>query len=318
MAAAPSSTEDTRPSGIRRPRWHPLEIAFWVAPIPAFFVLSDRRQLLESGLHLRRCSRCRSISSSATRGSCRSDTRPSSASARTRRACSRGTAGPSRSRGSAPPALVAGAFGYAVSFLVVPGADLTRLMVTLGIGLLDRRGGQSGVVDHRRRRRARRTCSPRRCSASSRSVSTARRRVSTASRSWRWCSCWRGGSFIRRSVCRCAGSARTRGACPRSARTSTAACARSSRCRPRWPAWQARLLAQTTRFVGIDTLGFQRSAELLIILAFGGTGRLYGALLGATVFMRGAGRARRGQPRVLAVLAGRRAGPAGACSRPAG
>jgi branched-chain amino acid transport system permease protein len=45
------------------------------------------------------------------------------------------------------------------------------------------------------------------------------------------------------------------------------------------------LLAETTRFVGIDTLGFQRSAELLIILAFGGTGRLYGALLGAAVFI---------------------------------
>jgi branched-chain amino acid transport system permease protein len=45
------------------------------------------------------------------------------------------------------------------------------------------------------------------------------------------------------------------------------------------------LLAQTTRFVGIDTLGFQRSAELLIILAFGGTGRLYGALVGAAVFI---------------------------------
>jgi branched-chain amino acid transport system permease protein len=45
------------------------------------------------------------------------------------------------------------------------------------------------------------------------------------------------------------------------------------------------VLAQTTRFVGIDTLGFQRSAELLIMVAFGGTGRLYGALLGATVFL---------------------------------
>jgi branched-chain amino acid transport system permease protein len=45
------------------------------------------------------------------------------------------------------------------------------------------------------------------------------------------------------------------------------------------------VLAQTTTFVGIDTLSFQRSAELLIILAFGGTGRLYGALLGAAVFI---------------------------------
>ena len=45
------------------------------------------------------------------------------------------------------------------------------------------------------------------------------------------------------------------------------------------------LLAQTTQFVGLDTLGFPRSAELLIILVLGGTGRLYGALLGAIVFM---------------------------------
>jgi branched-chain amino acid transport system permease protein len=45
------------------------------------------------------------------------------------------------------------------------------------------------------------------------------------------------------------------------------------------------LLAQTTQFVGLDSLGFARSAELLIILVLGGTGRLYGALIGAAVFM---------------------------------
>jgi branched-chain amino acid transport system permease protein len=45
------------------------------------------------------------------------------------------------------------------------------------------------------------------------------------------------------------------------------------------------LLAQTTQFVGLDVLGFPRSAELLIILVLGGTGRLYGALIGAIVFM---------------------------------
>jgi branched-chain amino acid transport system permease protein len=45
------------------------------------------------------------------------------------------------------------------------------------------------------------------------------------------------------------------------------------------------LLAQTTQFVGLDSLGFARSAELLIILVLGGTGRLYGALIGAIVFM---------------------------------
>jgi branched-chain amino acid transport system permease protein len=45
------------------------------------------------------------------------------------------------------------------------------------------------------------------------------------------------------------------------------------------------LLTQTTQFVGLDTLGFSRSAELLIILVLGGTGRLYGALVGAVVYM---------------------------------
>jgi branched-chain amino acid transport system permease protein len=45
------------------------------------------------------------------------------------------------------------------------------------------------------------------------------------------------------------------------------------------------LLAQTTQFVGIDSLGFPRSADLLIMLVLGGTGRLYGGLVGAVVFM---------------------------------
>jgi branched-chain amino acid transport system permease protein len=45
------------------------------------------------------------------------------------------------------------------------------------------------------------------------------------------------------------------------------------------------LLAQTTQFVALDVLGFSRSAELLIILVLGGTGRLYGGLVGAAVYM---------------------------------
>ena len=45
------------------------------------------------------------------------------------------------------------------------------------------------------------------------------------------------------------------------------------------------LLAQTTQFVGIDSLGFPRSAELVVMLVLGGVGRLYGAMIGAAVFM---------------------------------
>ncbi len=45
------------------------------------------------------------------------------------------------------------------------------------------------------------------------------------------------------------------------------------------------LLAQTTQFVGLDVFGFPRSADLMIMLVLGGAGRLYGGVLGAAVFM---------------------------------
>ena len=45
------------------------------------------------------------------------------------------------------------------------------------------------------------------------------------------------------------------------------------------------LLAQTTQFVAVDVLAFPRSAELLLMLVLGGAGNLYGALIGAIVFM---------------------------------
>lgn len=45
------------------------------------------------------------------------------------------------------------------------------------------------------------------------------------------------------------------------------------------------LLTQTNQFVSVDVFSFQRSSELLLILVLGGTGRLYGALLGTMVFM---------------------------------
>jgi branched-chain amino acid transport system permease protein len=45
------------------------------------------------------------------------------------------------------------------------------------------------------------------------------------------------------------------------------------------------LLTQTTQFVSIDVLSFSRSAGLLLILVLGGAGCLYGAMLGAIVFM---------------------------------
>lgn len=44
------------------------------------------------------------------------------------------------------------------------------------------------------------------------------------------------------------------------------------------------LLAQTTQFVGVDVLSFERSAEVLIMLVLGGAGHLAGALAGAVIY----------------------------------
>ena len=45
------------------------------------------------------------------------------------------------------------------------------------------------------------------------------------------------------------------------------------------------LLAQTTGFVSLDALDFHRSADVLLVLVIGGTGYLYGGLIGAVVFV---------------------------------
>jgi branched-chain amino acid transport system permease protein len=45
------------------------------------------------------------------------------------------------------------------------------------------------------------------------------------------------------------------------------------------------LIAQTTATVALDSLGFERSAELLVMVVLGGAGRLYGGLVGAIIFM---------------------------------
>ncbi|MFT4097607.1 MAG: branched-chain amino acid ABC transporter permease [Rhodoblastus sp.] len=44
------------------------------------------------------------------------------------------------------------------------------------------------------------------------------------------------------------------------------------------------LLAQTTAFVSLDVLDFHRSADVMLIVIFGGVGTLYGAVIGAAAF----------------------------------
>jgi len=45
------------------------------------------------------------------------------------------------------------------------------------------------------------------------------------------------------------------------------------------------LIAQTTQTVSLQTLSFELSAEVLVVLVLGGAGNLYGGLVGAIVFM---------------------------------
>jgi branched-chain amino acid transport system permease protein len=45
------------------------------------------------------------------------------------------------------------------------------------------------------------------------------------------------------------------------------------------------MLTQTTETVSLESLGFQRSADVLVMLILGGTGRLYGGIVGAIVYM---------------------------------
>ena len=44
------------------------------------------------------------------------------------------------------------------------------------------------------------------------------------------------------------------------------------------------LLAQTTAFCSLDVFSFERSADLLLVLIIGGTGYLYGGLIGAVIY----------------------------------
>ncbi len=45
------------------------------------------------------------------------------------------------------------------------------------------------------------------------------------------------------------------------------------------------MIAQTTQTVALESIGFQRSADVLVMLVLGGAGRLYGGLIGSIIFM---------------------------------
>jgi branched-chain amino acid transport system permease protein len=270
-------------TGLPTLKWRPLEIAFWLIPVAAFFVfpryLTLGSQILIAGLFalsldlILGYARIISLGHAAFFG------------------LGAYTAGLLARYGFGEPltgllaaTVIAALAGWITSFLIVRGQDLTRLMVTLGIGLMlyeaanqasSVTGGVDGlsgvemkkifgifgfgldgktaylyslavlfIVFNGARALVR---SP--FGLSLKGIREGERRMPAI------------GASVRRKLIAVytvgAGIAGIAGA----------------------------LLAQTTQFVGIDVFGFQRSAELMIMLVLGGTGYLYGGPLGAAVFM---------------------------------
>ncbi|HEX8480232.1 MAG TPA: branched-chain amino acid ABC transporter permease [Telluria sp.] len=180
--------------------------------------------------------------------------------------------------------VVAGACGFVTSFLVVRGQDLTRLMVTLGIGLMlfeaaNKASSVTGGVDG--------------LSGIATSPLFGRFDFDLSGQTAFWYSF--GVLFVvfaglRRLVNAPFGLS-LRGIRDGGRRMPALGADVAGRLRVAYTIGAAvagaagALLAQTTQFVGLDALGFPRSAELLIMLVLGGTGRLYGALVGAAIFM---------------------------------
>ena len=186
--------------------------------------------------------------------------------------------------GLAAAALVAAAVGFAASFLIVRGEDLTRLMVTLGLGLMlyevanrarDVTGGADGL------------------SGVTMGKLFGVFSFDLAGKTAYWYSfvvLLAMFALLRRLVASPFGLA-LRGVRENRARMPALGVPVRRRLVAAFTIGAAiagvagALLTQTTQFVGLDTLGFDRSAEVLIMLVLGGTGRLYGAIVGTAVFM---------------------------------
>jgi len=288
MAAAPDATVVAPARGAAAAplpdgRWRPIEFAFWLLIVLLFFALPDYRvlgsQILITGLFAVSLDLILGYAGIVSLG----------------HAAFFGigayTAGLLAVHGWGEPlsgllaaAAVAAAAGFLVSLLVVRGSDLTRLMVTLGIGLMlyeaaNKAASITGGVDGL-----------------------------AGVTMWKVLGLWSfdlGGRtaflysvavlfvlfvLMRRLVNSPLGLS-LRGIREGGKRMPALGAPVARRLRTIFTVSAAvagvagALLAQTTQFVGIDTLGFPRSAELLVMLVLGGVGRLYGGLVGAALFI---------------------------------
>ena len=276
-------TGSRAPAGVADGRWHALEIVFWLVPIAAYFVLPDYRilgsQILIAGLFVLSLDLILGYAGIVSLG----------------HAAFFGvgayTAGLLAVHGWGEPitglaaaAIVAAVVGYLVSLLVIRGSDLTRLMVTLGVGLMfwelaNRAASITGGVDGLAGVTMWNLLGLWRFDIAGRTAYVycfvvlflmfllARRLVhSPLGLSLRG---------IREGGKRMPAIGAPVGLRLRTIFTIAAAFAGVA----------GALLAQTTQFVGIDTLGFPRSGEVLVMLVLGGAGRLYGGLIGAALYL---------------------------------
>jgi branched-chain amino acid transport system permease protein len=286
MNEAPAAARAATPAPVPRlanGRWSALEIAFWLVPVAAYFAFTGYlvliSQIMIIGLFALSLDLILGYAGIVSLG----------------HAAFFGlgayTAGLLAVHGWGEPltgllaaAVVAGLFGYITSFLVVRGQDLTRLMVTLGIGLMlfeaaNKAAFITGGVDGLSGMVVGKLFGVFEFDLNGKTayvysfvvlfvLFVAMRRLVQSPFGLSLIGIREGGRrmpAIGVDVNRRLGTVFTIGA-------AVAGVAGA-------------LLAQTTQFVGLDMLSFPRSAELLIILVLGGTGRLYGALIGAAVFM---------------------------------
>jgi branched-chain amino acid transport system permease protein len=282
-SAGPAPAVARAPAGLPNDRWKPLEIAFWLLPVAAWFLFPDHlvlvSQIMIVGLFALSLDLVLGYAGIVSLG----------------HAAFFGlgayTAGLLSVHGWGEPvsglfaaAVVAGVAGCIVSFLVVRGQDLARLMVTLGIGLMlfeaaNKAAFVTGGVDG--------------LSGMTMNPLFGAFEFDLYGKTAFWYSF--GVLFLLfvllRRVVNSPFGLSLRGIREGGRRMPAIGANVERRLKVAFTAGAAiagvagALLAQTTQFVGLDSLGFSRSAELLIMLVLGGTGRLYGALVGAAVFM---------------------------------
>lgn len=264
-------------------RWHPAEIAFWVALVAVFFVFPGQlvlgSQVLITGLFALSLDLILGYAGIVSLG----HAAMFGAGAYTAGLLARHGWGEPLS-GLVAAAAVGAAIAWVTSFIAVRGGDLTRLMVTLGIGLMlyeaaNQAARVTGGVDGLSDMAVRNLFGVFSFDLAGRTAYAYSLAVLFAV------------FVVCRRIVRSPFGLSLRGIRDGVRRMPAIGAPVRQRLIAIYTIAGAiagiagALLAQTTQFVGLEVLGFSRSADLLIMLVLGGAGWLYGGLVGAAVFM---------------------------------